>query len=201
MSVLPLVQVLAFVSKMNYFNIPIWNRSAHSLCCDYIAMRPSAKKVLLLAKLWWWKGWKQALFSLSFHPFWFGFRWVQLSSSVCLLRLIIWTTLPLLCQARVPLRKALQAMPDSGLWATTSGFRYEEQPALGWGPWNPLLAHWLSRIASATYEPSWGSNDSILPRLVCQQSELSAAEGGCTPLGRRGRLRGGVRTSRKMAEL
>lgn len=49
MSVLPLFQFLAFISKVNYFNIPIWSRGILSLCCDCVHVRPAAKKVLLLA--------------------------------------------------------------------------------------------------------------------------------------------------------
>lgn len=51
--------------------------------------------------------------------------------------------------------------PSSGqLWAVTLG------------------THWLSWIASASYELSLISNDHVPPRLTCQQSELSAAGHG-----------------------
>lgn len=96
MSVLPFFQVLAFISKVNYFNIPIWNRGALSLCCDYI-IDPLQRKSFCWLN-YYWKGWKQELEICSvFSPVssfltGFGFWWVQLSSSVCLLRFIVWIT-------------------------------------------------------------------------------------------------------------
>ena len=53
-----------------------------ALCGDYITMRPSAKKVLLLVELLWGKGWEQELEKCSvFSLVSSFFIWLQMSSA------------------------------------------------------------------------------------------------------------------------
>ena len=139
------------------------------------------------------RSWKSALFSLSCHPFSSGFRWVQLSSSVCLLRLMWATCLCCVNEASVPLR----GLPGHA-WLRAPSHCIRLQGTRSSLPWVVILGTHSRHIGKGYLWATMNVNWRIVPRLICQQRETTAAGHGHALLGRLELGGGWLRTSRQL---